>query len=185
MRYVELTGRLLLALVFLAAVVGKLRSRAAFAGFVGSVEAFGLLPRRRVRPVAGLAVAVEAAVVPLLAVPAAAPAGYAAAAALLAVLTGAILAALRRGRRPACHCFGTAGAPIGPRHVVRNVLLFLVAAAGLAASPMAGAGPPAGAAGRLLALAAAAPLAALVVRLDDLAALFAPAPSAPARPPYR
>ncbi|MGV9212717.1 MauE/DoxX family redox-associated membrane protein [Micromonospora sp. RB23] len=180
MRALELTARLLLALVFLAAVVGKLRTRAGFAEFVGSVGQFGV-PTRWTGPVARLAVAVEAAVVLLVAVARTAPLGLLLAAGLLGVLTAAIVSALRRDARPACRCFGAADTPIGARHVTRNVLLFAVALLGLLGWATA-TGPPPSAPTVLLAVGVAVPLAAVVVRLDDLVALFASTPSRPSRP---
>ncbi|MEV4202808.1 MauE/DoxX family redox-associated membrane protein [Micromonospora globbae] len=182
MRATELAARLLLALVFLAAVVGKLRTRAAFAGFVVSVGQFGV-PARWTRPVARLAVAAEAAVVVLLAVGRTAPAGLLLAAGLLAVLTAAVVGALRRGARPACRCFGSADAPVGPRHVARNVALAAVAVLGLLGGAVAG--PSLSPAAALLAAGVAVPLAAVAVRLDDLVALFAPTPSRTTRPAGR
>lgn len=178
MGYAELVGRSLLALVFLVAVVGKLRGGAAFAEFAGSVAQFGLLPAGWVMPAARVAVGVEALVVVLLPLPATAPAGYLVATGLLGVLTGAMLAAVRRGRRPVCRCFGAGGAAIGARHVVRNALLAAVAVAGLALS-LAATGPSPRPAGGLLAVAAAVPLAAVVVRLDDLVDLFVAHPPTP------
>jgi len=177
MGYLELTGRCLLGLVFLTAVVGKLRARSAFDDFAGSVAQFGVLPQTWTRPAARLALGTEGAVVLLLAVPDTVPVGYLLAIGLLGVLTGAMLVAVRRGRRPACLCFGTAGTPIGGRHVTRNVLLMVVAAGGLLVA-LAG-GPPTRTGGALLALATAVPLAALVVRLDDVVDLFGPTSAAP------
>jgi hypothetical protein len=182
MRAVELTTRLLLALVFLTAVVGKLRTRAGFAGFVGSVVQFGV-PVRWSGPVARLAVAAEAAVVVLLAPSGTVPAGLLLAAGLLGVLTAAIVGALRRGARPACRCFGAGEAPIGARHVARNLALAAAALLGLLAGAVGGPAP--GPAGLLLAAGLAVPLAALVIRLDDLVALFAPSPPRAARPAGR
>ncbi|MCX4385339.1 hypothetical protein OG777_00155 [Micromonospora peucetia] len=182
MRAVELAARILLGLVFLAAVLGKLRTRAGFAGFVGSVGQFGV-PARWTAPVARIAVATEAAVVVLLAVPSTVPVGLLIAAGLLGVLTAAIVGALRRGARPACRCFGAADAPIGPRHVVRNLALAVVALLGLLAGATAGASPSP--ATTLLAAGLAVPLAAVVVRLDDLVALFAPTVSRATRPAGR
>ncbi|MEH0972088.1 MauE/DoxX family redox-associated membrane protein [Micromonospora sp. CPCC 205546] len=185
MRAVELGARILLALVFLAAVLGKLRTRAGFEGFVASVGQFGV-PPGWVGPVARSAVAAEAAVVVLLAVPSTVPAGLLLAAGLLGVLTVAIAAALRRGARPACRCFGAADAPIGPRHVARNLTLAAVALLGLLGGAVAGASPSPSPATVLLAAGLAVPLAAVVVRLDDLVALFAPHPSSrPTRPAGR
>ncbi|TDB78971.1 hypothetical protein E1182_14435, partial [Micromonospora sp. KC721] len=171
MRAVELAARLLLALVFLTAVVGKLRTRAGFDGFVGSVGQFGV-PARWASAVARLAVATEAAVVVLLAGPPTVPAGLLLAAGLLGVLTAAIVGTLRRGVRPACRCFGAGDAPIGLRHVARNLVLLSVALLGLLG--WAAAGPPPSTPAMLIAVGAAVPLAAVVVRLDDLVALFAP-----------
>ncbi|MGK5739799.1 MauE/DoxX family redox-associated membrane protein [Micromonospora sp. URMC 103] len=182
MRAVELAARLLLALVFLAAVIGKLRTRAGFTAFAGAVGQFGV-PSRWAAPVARLAVATEAAVVVLLALPATVPAGLLLAAGLLGVLTAAIVGALRRGARPACRCFGAADAPVGPRHVARNLALTVVALLGLLGWAVSG--PPPGPAAALLAAGLAVPLAAVVVRLDDLVALFAPAPSRASRPAGR
>ncbi|MET8201102.1 MauE/DoxX family redox-associated membrane protein [Micromonospora taraxaci] len=183
MRALELTARLLLALVFLAAVVGKLRTQAGFSAFVGSVGQFGV-PDRWTAPAARVAVAAEAAVVVLLAVPRTVPVGLVLAVGLLGVLTAAIVGALRRGARPACRCFGAADAPVGPRHVGRNLALATVALLGLLGWATA-TGPPLSASDVLVAVGVAVPLAAVVVRLDDLVALFAPTSSRPARPAGR
>ncbi|MEV4483909.1 MauE/DoxX family redox-associated membrane protein [Micromonospora coxensis] len=183
MRHLELTARLLLALVFLAAVVGKLRTRSDFADFVATVGRFGV-PARWTRPVAATAVAAEAAVVVLLVTPGAAPAGLALAVVLLATLTAALVATLRRGERPACRCFGAGDTPIGRRHVLRNLALGAVALLGLAAALGGDGGSPSTAA-VLLATGVALPLAAVVIRLDDLVALFASAPTRPTRPAGR
>ncbi|MGW5559222.1 MauE/DoxX family redox-associated membrane protein [Micromonospora sp. NPDC003944] len=182
MRALELTARLLLALVFVVAVVGKLRTRAGFAEFVASVRQFGV-PARWAPPAARVAVATEAAVVVLLAVGRTVPAGLLLATGLLGVLTAAIVGALRRGARPACRCFGAGDAPIGARHVVRNLALTTVALLGLLGWATAS-GPPS-APTVLLAVGVAVPLAAVVVRLDDVVALFAPTPSRAPRPARR
>ncbi len=51
-----------------------------------------------------------------------------AAAALLAAFTVLIVLRLAQGRRPPCACFGAWSAkPLGPGHVVRNVVLFALA----------------------------------------------------------
>jgi hypothetical protein len=180
MRTLELTARLLLALVFLAAVAGKVRTRAGFADFVASVGGFGVPPRWR-RPVARLAITAEAAVVVLLAVPGAGPAGLLLATGLLGVLTAAIVRVLRRGARPACRCFGAGDTPVGARHVGRNLALVAVALLGLLGWATAGGSAPSAPA-VLLAVGVAVPLAAVVVRLDDLVALFAPTASRAPRP---
>lgn len=50
------------------------------------------------------------------------------AAATLVVFTALIVLRLAQGRRPACACFGAWSAtPIGPGHVIRNLVLLAVA----------------------------------------------------------
>src|SRR5215471_2698694 len=78
--YLVLTCRVLLALVMLAAALGKLRSRDALTGFQASVRGLGLLPDRSAAPVAGVVIAGELAAAALLAVPATTGAGFAVAA---------------------------------------------------------------------------------------------------------
>lgn len=178
MAYLELTGRLLLVLVFAVAVVGKVRGRHAFEAFVASVGQFGIVPRRWTNTVAASTVVAEAAAVLALAVPVTVPVGYLVAGALATTLTVAVALALRGGRHPTCRCFGATGVSVGRRHVVRNVALALVAALGLAGH-LAGAAPVK-LAGAAVAGVSATVLAALVVRLDDLVALFSSSPPASA-----
>lgn len=93
----------------------------------------------------------------------------------------AILAAIRRGDRAPCNCFGASARPVGRVHVVRNAVLIIVAALGLAAD--AAEAGPVGPAGGFAAVIAGGVLAALVVRADDLAELFGPvAPATGHRP---
>ncbi|AWS43112.1 MauE/DoxX family redox-associated membrane protein [Streptosporangium sp. 'caverna'] len=175
MVYLMLTCRVLLAGVFATALVGKVRGRAALDEFVASIVALGVLPRP-VSVVAAYAVlTAEAAVILLLALPSALFLGFAAATVLLAVLTAGISAAMRRGRRAPCRCFGASATPLGRTHVVRNLILMAVGCIGLAAevaartTPAGSAAHPAGVA---LAVATAAVGVLLVVRLDDLTSLF-------------
>jgi hypothetical protein len=96
-------------------------------------------------------------------------------AALLAVFTAAIGLLLRRGEPAPCYCFGVQDAPLGPAHLVRNLVLLAFA--------VVGALSPAGtydAGAVALAVASGALVAVLAVRLDDLVALFSP--PRPARP---
>ncbi|GAA3145440.1 hypothetical protein GCM10010466_40630 [Planomonospora alba] len=171
MLYLMITCRALLAVVFAVAVAGKVRGRAAFGEFVSSIAVLGVLPRRASAAAAYALTAAEAAAVLLLAWPPAVPVGFAAAVGTLAVLTGGVLAALRRGRRVPCRCFGASAAPLGRVHVVRNLVLAALGCAGLAAWAAAGASAP-HPAGVALAIAAAGVGALLVVRLDDLMELF-------------
>jgi Methylamine utilisation protein MauE len=172
-------------LVFAVSTAGKLRT---WRGFVASLRPLGLLPGRLV-PATAVAVAtaevtvllgLSAAVAGVLDLVPAGPVvrfgGLVAAAALLGVLTGGIALALRRGSSAPCACFGASTRPLGGRHLVRNAILLLVAAGALVTP----AGPvvPAGA---LLGAAAGALVAVLLIRLDDLVELLAPArPLSPA-----
>ncbi|ACZ85537.1 MauE/DoxX family redox-associated membrane protein [Streptosporangium roseum] len=173
MAHVLLGCQMLVAVVFAAAVVSK-RPGKAFAEFTASTGR--LLPPRLTgwrRPAARGVFAAELTTVVLVAVPATAAAGFALAATLLTGFAVGIAGALRRGERTPCRCFGAASARLGPAHLVRNLSLATVAAAGLVMASLASAGPtqpgPA-------AVAAVASLsgAALVIRMDDLIALFAP-----------
>lgn len=114
--------RLLLALVFIAAAVGKLRDRAAFAE---TLTAFGA-PRTAVAPLALLIPALELGLAPALLTTATVSQAATLAAVTLLVFTGAVVSNLARGRRPACACFGAAAAePIGALTLIRNLVLLV------------------------------------------------------------
>ncbi|MFF8957136.1 MauE/DoxX family redox-associated membrane protein [Streptomyces sp. NPDC014894] len=179
MTYVVLACRILLFGVFLAALVGKVRGRAAFREFAASIVALRLLPARASRAVAIAVTAAEAVIAALLVPNATAPLGLALAVLLLLAFTAGIVLALRRGRSAPCRCFGASVTPLGPVHVVRNLLLAAAGVAGLTAAVAGAAGGlPPHAAGGAVASVAALVILLLVVRLDDLVALFAPAPPA-------
>ncbi len=180
MEYVTLTCRLLLAGVFLVSAAGKLRSRAAFAGFAETTARLGGVPAALSAPVAAVVAAAEAVTVVLLvlpvlplardAVPAAtALVGFLPAGALLLAFTIVLVAALLRGAATPCRCFGRAQEPVAWRHVWRNLVLLICAAVGAAgASSAAQVAPPAAA----LCLLGAAVAVGAVVLLDDLAHLL-------------
>ncbi|MFG2287658.1 MauE/DoxX family redox-associated membrane protein [Streptomyces sp. NPDC048595] len=168
-----------LAVVFGAAALGKIRSRAAFSRFAQSLTTMDLLPAGWVRPCAVLVAGSEPAVLLLLLTsPLTASAGLAgfvlAAGLLLAFTAGAALTVVR-GVRAVCRCFGAAGSPMGRLHVLRNGVLTLIAAGGALSSGGAGAGAPAYGA---VAVAGGAVVGALMTRLEDLAALFRPSTAA-------
>ncbi|MFD3513131.1 MauE/DoxX family redox-associated membrane protein [Streptomyces sp. NPDC058657] len=172
--------RIFLGLVFLCSVVGKLRSAAAFGAFRATVVRLAPALRGWSRAVAVLVVGAEAAVVGALAVPTTTVAGFALAAVLLAVFTGALTGALRGSAPVECHCFG-GGAPIARRHVVRNAGLLGAALTGLvveltqltASDPVRPVADTAGGpAAMLLPVGAALLLTVVTVTLDDLAHLF-------------
>jgi uncharacterized membrane protein YphA (DoxX/SURF4 family) len=174
MDYLAVACRCLIGVVFVVSAFGKVRSRQAFREFVTSTAA--LVPRRG-RALSPVVVAAELAVPVLLAVPVTVRTGFGLAAVLLAAFAVAIAAAVRRGVRTSCRCFGASTAPLGTRHVVRNAGLFAVAAVGALLGP----GRPAELAGVAIAAIAAVVLAALVTRLDDLVELFAPMPTSGGR----
>ncbi|RSM59803.1 methylamine utilization protein MauE [Actinoplanes sp. ATCC 53533] len=178
MSHLELFSRCLIGLVFVISAVEKAGGRARFREFRSSLSGMRVLPAGLVGPVAGLVVAGEVTVPLLLLAPwpsEAAPfAGFTVATLLLGGFTTAIAAVLRRGTPAACRCFGGADAPFGRRHVARNLALAAVAAAGAIATvadqPVTWRA--------VVAVPAAVLCAVIVARLDDLVALFTPAPAA-------
>lgn len=101
------------------------------------------------------------------------PFGFASGALLLSVFTVAIAAAMSRGDRVPCRCFGASTTRLGLPHVARNLALVAVCATGLVATVSA-TGPVRHPAGIATALVCAATVVGLAARLDDLVALFAP-----------
>jgi Methylamine utilisation protein MauE len=172
MTYLVVGCRCLLAGTFVVAAVGKLRGRAALADAVAWVRSLGLFPSRWTRSVVVTTVAGELAVPALLAPPATVTAGFAAAAALLGAFTAAIAAALRRGKRAPCHCFGASIRPLGAPHLVRNAVLLAASAVGGLGSLMPCEVAPAPA-GLAVALGAACLGVILMAVFDDLVSLFA------------
>jgi hypothetical protein len=174
--------RVVLGAVFVASVAGKVRDRAAFAEFRGSLVRMRLAGPRSVGAVAAATVLAEAAVVVAMCLPGPSWPGFAFALALLAVLTAGVLRTLRRGLSEPCRCFGPARRPLGRVHVVRNALLGAVALGGGAAG-LLGAGSPAQGTGPLVAVGvvtgvvAGLALAALLVRFEDVVDLFGPLPA--------
>ncbi|WP_052685104.1 MauE/DoxX family redox-associated membrane protein [Lentzea aerocolonigenes] len=130
----DLFARVLLAGVFLAAVVGKVRTRQGFAEFRSSIAA--LVPWLPARQVAFAVLGGEAVAVVLLAIPGTGL-GYALAVSLLAVFCGGIALAVY-GRKPVrCKCFGAGGDVLGPKHLVRNGVLIGVGLVGAFVTPPA------------------------------------------------
>ena len=147
---------------FAVAAVAKARHRDEFAG---SLVALRLVRPAIARPAANLVIAGETALVLLCLWPATRAAGLGLAALAFLGLAGV---ALRAGRRPPvmCRCFGVSGAPLGRPHAIRNTGLAGVALLGAATT-----GPAPGTGSLLVAATVAFVVVALVVHLDDLAAL--------------
>ena len=183
MVYMSLACRALLGLVFLAAVVAKLRNGAQIRSFVaatGRLAPRSLTGRVPAGVLAGAVASAEVAAVVLLAVPATAAWGFAVAGGLALVLAAAIVAALRRGERGSCNCFGATQRPVSASHVVRNLLLAAGAGLGIGTTQAGqGGAEPALA---LLAVVAGGVVALLLIIADDIAALFRPLDPSGRRP---
>jgi len=173
--YIGFGCRVLLAVVFFAAAVSKVRGRRDRAEFRASLGAFGVKPRWRAA-VAAAVIMCELATAALLAVDVTALAGLGVGAALLIVFTTAISSVLRRGTSASCRCFGASAQPLGRRHLVRNAILLSIAAAGVAGAPPTTALGAAGwnPAALLVSGFVAVVLAALVISYDDLVAVVLP-----------
>jgi peroxiredoxin len=132
---VALALRLVLAVVFVVAAVGKLLDRE---GSIKALADFGVGGRigqigGTILPYAELATALA------LIFPGTATLGAIAAIALLGIFIVGISVALAQGREPDCHCFGQIHSePAGVKTIVRNVVL-----AGLAVVVLAGGPGPA------------------------------------------
>ena len=156
-------------MVFLASAASKLRSGQALRAFAATLAAMRLVRGAAVLPVASGVAAAEAVAVAMLVVPPIRSAGFAVAAALLAVLTIGVAVVLARGTAVPCRCFGASTAPLSRRHLLRNVALVVVALTGLLTPPHDL--PPAGS---VIALLTGALAGLLVTEIDHLAALFGP-----------
>ena len=138
MSAVPLLASLFLAAVFAVAAVAKLRDRA---GARRAAADFGV-PARFGAPFAATLPVVELTVAVALVLPATAVAGALAAAVLLLAFTAAVGLTLARGRTPDCRCFGQiAAGPIGPKTLVRNAVLALIALLAAARGGDLGVGP--------------------------------------------
>lgn len=175
MVYVSLAARVAVGLVFLIALVNKVRSRAQWTDFVAATRRLAPGRLSRLVPAVALASAVaasEAGVVLLLAAPQTSTWGFALAAGLAGLFSLAIVSALRRGERGSCNCFGASTRPLGAPQLVRNLLLVAAAGSGLASTLAGGAGLEL--AGAMVALVTGAVVALVLVTADDIVSLFRP-----------
>jgi methylamine utilization protein MauE len=177
MPYLILTCDALIALVFTVSAGQKLRGRAAFDRHARATLTMldAVVPGRRpgrvaLRRLAAVLIAAELAVPVLIVSVWPARVGQALAVLLLVAFSTGILASLARGLRVPCSCFGSSDTPLGPAHLARNGLLLVAAIVGV----VNGTGPVAKAAvsGTVITIVAASAAAALLIRLDDLLALF-------------
>ncbi|MFC5813665.1 MULTISPECIES: MauE/DoxX family redox-associated membrane protein [Nonomuraea] len=173
MHYLDVACRLLLAAVFVTAAWTKVSGKAGWAAFVGSLRQLDQVPGPLLRPAAFAVVATEIVVAVLLLVPVrvAGWIGFALAGCLLLSFTLVIGRALSRGNRAPCRCFGASSTPLGPIHIVRNLILVCVAVLGLAGASAPGAFEVPYA---LLAGVAGLVAGILITAFEDLVALFRP-----------
>ena len=121
-----LIARLILAVVFAVAAVGKLADRE---GTRNALVEFGM-PLSLVRPGAVALPFAELTVSAFLLVGPVAVWGAMGALVLLTFFSTGIAASLARGRRPDCHCFGQFhSSPAGPSTLVRNAVFLVLTGA--------------------------------------------------------
>jgi hypothetical protein len=133
--YLEVCCGVVIGLVFLLAVVGKLRGRAELTAFAESLGSFGLRSARLRSALATSVITAEAVTVVLLAVTP--RLGLGLAATMLVAFTAAVVTAKATGREVRCRCFGADGGLMGRTHLIRNGVLIVIALAGLAAGTSA------------------------------------------------
>jgi hypothetical protein len=172
MAALEVALRTVLAVVFGAAFVSKVRSPAAFAEFADSLGDIGWLRRRpwQRSAIASAITVLEAVTVTLFVMPWTVSWGFGAGVVLLAAFTIVTGREVAQGRRVRCRCFGAGTAQIGPAEIARNVVLLSLSAAGLAIGPLSHGGV--GAAGLVYAFGLAGLAALTLVRWDDLVSLM-------------
>jgi hypothetical protein len=164
--YLAVAARAALVVVFAVSAGSKLRDRRHFGAFADSLRP--IVAARLAGATAAAVAVTEAACAALLLIPAGAGYGFLLAAVVLAAFTAAAGWVTITRRQVPCRCFGIQARPIGPRHVARNSVLFLLALCGLGAGPVP-------AAGAVVAATAGVIGALLLIRLDDLADLWHPA----------
>jgi hypothetical protein len=173
MAHLLLTVQFIVGGVFAVSAFGKVRAQSAF---VRSLADFGV--PERIRALVGVMVTVaEIAVVVLVLVPVTAVPGLAFGAVLFLGFAVVVGMTVRRGRRPRCRCFGVESAPLRGAHVVRNVVLAALAAVGALTGAVMNAAPAFSAGSFVLVVLVAAVVVAVVVGLDDLLDVVAPAKS--------
>jgi hypothetical protein len=175
----------LLCTVFAASAYGKVRSTTAWQSFISSLRPLGFVPARLIRPVSIALLAAEGALAIALfwsvlgglakfpGVLAVARWAAVGAVTLLLILTGGVVVAVVRHTKASCACFGVSTRPLGRLHVVRNCTLLIVAVLALLTTY----GQAASAGALLVGAVAGVVGALLIIRLDDLADLFFPAPA--------
>jgi hypothetical protein len=171
--------------VYLASATAKLRGRSAYQSFRAGLTETRLISRRLLPGTAAALVACEALVAVSAAVAALLTAVSAAAAdavtvsalglaiALTSVLAAGVAVILRRGTSARCACFGSASErTLGRPQLARNLGLLALLVVALVCDLPGHGQPPAD--GAVVAVIAGAVIGVLLIRFDDLIALFAP-----------
>ncbi|MEU4835765.1 MauE/DoxX family redox-associated membrane protein [Streptosporangium sp. NPDC023615] len=128
MHYVLLSCRFLIALTFAASVLGKIRGKVAYRGFVAATQR--LAPTLPTRVTALAVIAAEILIIFLLVAQVTLSYGFIAAALLFVTFTFSLVKARLRGDEESCHCFGKSTEPIGVAHIARNIILIVVSCCG-------------------------------------------------------
>ncbi|MEU8258102.1 MauE/DoxX family redox-associated membrane protein [Micromonospora inaquosa] len=168
--YVSHICREAVAFVFVLSVLGKIRSRAAFARFRRAARLLSGLPEKWSDVVAWLVVVAEMAVVAGSVTASTAAWAFAGAMALLCAFTWGLSRSPASAMASGCGCFGPV-ASTRRTAIMRNVVLLVVAVAGIG-STAAVRFEAANWAAVLVCTVAAAALAAFLVRLEDFVSLF-------------
>jgi hypothetical protein len=181
MDHVSVACRGLIGLIFFLSAASKIKSRASSAEFFAVtrklLRVFAGRPWATplVTRVTGFAViSMELAILIALTIPSLARLGFGIALVALLMFSSAIAAAMHRGVRMSCACFGRSTTPLGVPHLVRNIILAVAAITGL----VLGAERPETASPEALLVPVLAALATalVLIRFDDLVDLFKPGP---------
>jgi hypothetical protein len=185
--YLSFACHCLIGMVFGLSAISKSRGRVMFDEFVRTTRVLLVavtfqrqLSYSAVRPMAVAVILTEAAIPPLLMISGSRSFGLGLAMLLLAAFSVGIGAALRRGIRTTCRCFGASSASLNGRHLIRNAMLLIAAATGL----LIGSAGHADWAGLSVAAGAAVVMTAVVVRLDEVIDVFTPRSANAGRPSY-
>jgi hypothetical protein len=182
----------LAACVYGASSGAKLASGRSYRAFRDGLGETALVPGRLLPATAVVLTGAEAGVAAVLAaatilcgaglagsVPVAAVA-LACAAGLTGVLAAGVTVVIRSGTRAACACFGARpGRDLGRSHLVRNAGLLALLVTAFVGNALGNGRPPVAA--TVVAVLTGVVTALLVIRFDDLVALFAPVPHEAAR----
>jgi Methylamine utilisation protein MauE len=121
-----------IACVLAVAIIGKVRSKAAFGEFAASVAQLRVVPLPYSRLVAGGVLTLEVTGLALLLVPGETVFGLGVGAITLLAFSLVVALEVLSGTHVPCRCFGADDAVLSVRHLVRDISLTLLALGGLA-----------------------------------------------------